>query len=146
MIYVETTVLIIYTLARHSEVGRYTHVAKLFQRIDTEEVEAVTSFYALHEMFLFALRNAPDPATGAQAGKEALLEILKTKIRLTPLPTREERILHSHTFSALSDASDVSHAISAFLAGCDTIVSYDQHFDEIASILPRRLPEEFAWG
>ena len=67
-----------------------------------------------------------------------------TKIRLTPLLTREERILHSRTFSTLSDASDVSHAISALLAGCDTIVSYDHHFDEIAPILPRYLPEEFA--
>lgn len=136
--------MIIYTLARHSEVGRYKHVAELFQRIDDEEVEAVTSFYALHEVFLFALRNAPDPATGAQAGKASLLEILKTKIRLTPLPTREERILYSRTFSALSDASDVSHAISALLVGCDTIISYDHHFDEIASILPMCLPEEFA--
>ena len=144
MLYIETTVLIVYTLARHVDKARYPYVEALFQRIELGEITAVTSFYALHEVFIFALKNADDPVVGQQAGKEALLEILKTKIRLVPLPPREERILRSHIFSALTDSSDLTHAICASLAGCVSIVSYDQHFDAIASILPRILPEQIA--
>ncbi len=144
MVYIETTVLIIYTLARHSDKTRYPHVANLFQQIEAGEIVALTSFYALHEVFIFALKNAPEATIGQQAGKEALLEILKTKIHLVPLPTREERILRARTFSALTDSSDLTHAICASAANCEAIVSYDHHFDAIASILPRMLPEQLA--
>ncbi|MDM8524944.1 hypothetical protein QUF80_16360 [Desulfococcaceae bacterium HSG8] len=44
-------------------------------------MKAVTSFYALHEMYLFAPENAPDSDTGAEYGKEAVSLILNTKIR-----------------------------------------------------------------
>ena len=142
MVYIETTVLIVYTLTRLVEPEKYTHTAALIDRINGGEIVAVTSFYALHEVLIFALKNAPDPAKGRQLGKQALLEILQTGIEVWPMITREERILNTRTFDQLKDPSDVAHAISAYLSGCHTVVSYDQHFRDLPPLLSWKKPEE----
>lgn len=142
MIYLETTVLIAYTLTRLVEPNRHAHTVSLVDRINSGEIAAATSFYALHEVLVFALRNAPDPAKGRKLGKEALLEILQTNIEVLPMITREERILNTRTFAELRDPSDVAHAITAYLSGCQTIVSYDEHFRDLPSILVWKKPEE----
>lgn len=53
--YVDTSVLLIYTLASGKEVDRYPFVTKLFNLIESEKIKATTSFYALHELYIFAL-------------------------------------------------------------------------------------------
>lgn len=142
MIYLETTVLIAYTLTKLLEAERYAHTAALMTRINQGQMTAVTSFYALHEVFIFALKNAPDPATGQEVGKQALLEILQTRVGLLPMITREERIVHTRLFAQLQDPSDVAHAISAYLSGCQILISYDHHFRDLPSLLMWKKPEE----
>ena len=142
MIYLDSAVLIAYTLTKLLESEKYTYTAALIARINRGEIAAVTSFYALHEVLIFALRNAPDPAQGRKLGKQALLEILQTGIEVLPMITREERILNARTFAAMKDSSDVVHAISAYLSGCQTIVSYDEHFRDLPPILTWKKPEE----
>lgn len=142
MIYLETTVLIAYTLTRLLEPERYSHTLALIDRINSGEIAAVTSFYALHEVLIFALKNAPDPAKGRRLGKQALLEILQTGVDVLPMITREERILNARTFTGLKDSSDVAHAISAHLSGCQILVSYDEHFRDLPAILTWKKPEE----
>ena len=115
MHYLDTSVLFVYTLAQALEKERYVYVSRLFELVNVGEIKAVTSFYALHELFIIAIQNAPDLETGSKFGKEALNRILDTKIILTPLLNREDRILHAQKFSSLSDASDIPHAISAFV-------------------------------
>lgn len=141
VVYLDTTVLLNYTLTRLVEKDRYPHVATLMAKINAGEVVALTSFYALHEVLLFALKNAPTPENGRQAGKEALLNILQTNIGILPMVTREEKVLHARTFS-LRDSSDLSHAISAHIAGCQILVSHDQHFAALPAILKWKRPEE----
>ncbi len=142
MIYLDSAVLITYTLTKLLEPERHAHTAALIARINRGEIAAVTSFYALHEVLIFALKNVPDPAKGRKLGKQALLEILQTDIEVLPMITREERILNARTFAALKDSSDVAHAISAYLNGCQTIVSYDEHFRDLSPILAWKKPEE----
>lgn len=142
VVYLDTTVLLAYTLTRLVKKERYRHVATLMERINAGEVVALTSFYALHEVFLFALKNAPTPEDGRQLGKEALLDILQTKVGVLPMITREERVLYTRTFAALRDSSDLPHAISAHLAGCQTLVSHDRHFAALPAILKWERPEE----
>ena len=43
----------------------------------------------------------------------------------------------------ISDASDKPHVISAYLAGCDAIISYDSHFQEATDFITALTPEEF---
>lgn len=142
MHYLDTSVLLVYTLAQALEKERYVHVSRLFELVNTGKIKAITSFYALHELFIIAIQNAPDLETGSNFGKEALNKILDTKIILAPLLNREDRILHAQKFSSLNDASDIPHAISAVVYNCEDIIAYDDHFRAIEDVIPYLAPEE----
>ena len=68
--------------------------------------------------------------------------ILSTRVQLTPLLNRIERKINERFFKHLPDMSDLPHAISAKLWGCDGIVAYDEHFKSISDVLEYRTPEE----
>lgn len=142
MHYLDTSVLLVFTLAQDIEKERYTNVSRLFELMDDEKIKVITSFYALHELFIIAIQNAPDIETGSKFGKEALNRILETKIILAPLLNRQDRILHAQTFSSLKDPSDIPHAISALVHNCEDIIAYDDHFRAINDVIPYLLPEE----
>lgn len=143
MVYLDTSILLVLTLTRFSAQERYPHVAALFELIASGAVKAVTSFYALQELLVFGIRNAPDVFSGADVAKAALLVLLQTKLVVLPMLTREEKILNLRTFSALTDSSDISHAITAYLAGCSTLIAYDEHYKNLPPILAYKKPEEF---
>jgi len=142
-LYLDSTVLIAYTLTRLIEKERHADVVAMIEKINAGEIVALTSFYALHEVLVFALRNAPSLELGIRVGKDALLQILKTEIGVLPMVTREERILNARTFSAIKDSSDVAHAISAYLNGCQFLVSYDKHFEDLPPFLEWKSPRDF---
>lgn len=143
MIYVDTSVLLVYTLTESIERERAKAVRILFDKIDSGDVTAATSFYALHEVFVFALENASDTDTGASFGKGALRQLLDTRLVILPLVTRSDRSRLASRFSALRDPTDLPHAISAYVAGCDAIVAYDEHFRAITSILTYTTPNDY---
>ncbi len=140
--YIDTSVLLVYTLASGTEAERYPAVQQLFELIESDRLKSITSFYALHELYLFALENAPDFDTGTEYGKTATNIILSTKIQLTPLLNRIERKINERFFKQLPDMSDLPHAISAKLWGCDGIVAYDTHFKSISDVLEYKTPED----
>lgn len=140
--YLDTSVLLVYTLASGSETARYPAVQEVFRLIKQEVIKAMTSFYALHEVYLFALEHAPDFELGTAYGKEAMTQILSTKLQLTPLLNRMERKINARLFRTLPDGSDLPHAISAKIWGCDGIIAYDDHFRAIADVLTYTTPEE----
>ncbi|HEY5595102.1 MAG TPA: PIN domain-containing protein [Nitrospiria bacterium] len=142
MYYLDTSVLLAYTLAQAAELERSDAVRRLIERLTTDAQGMVTSFYALHEVFLFALDQAPTDEIGNSFGKAALVEILSLPIRLLPLLSRSERATYTKKFSALPDSSDVPHAISAYLSDCRVVIAYDDHFKRLASPLIYRTPEE----
>jgi predicted nucleic acid-binding protein len=140
--YFDTSVLLVYTLASGKETERYVYVKKLFDLIEKEDIKAITSFYALHELYIFALENAPDFEIGCQFGKDALNLILTTKIQVTPLLNRMEKLINKRLFKHLADSTDMPHAISAKIWGCDVIVAYDEHFQAISDVIDYKTPEE----
>ncbi len=142
MYYLDTSVLLAYTLAQAAEPERYEASRQLIDRLRADARPTVTSFYALHELFLFALEQAPTEEIGNSFGKAALVEVLSLPVRLLPLLSRSERTTHSRKFSALPDPSDVPHAISAYLSDCRVLVAYDDHFKKLPSPLTYRTPEE----
>ena len=144
MIYVDTSVLLVYTLTESIERERAKAVRVLFHKIESGEVAAATSFYALHELFVFALENAPDTETGSAFGKGALRQLLDTRLIILPLVTRTDRKRLAPRFSALRDPTDLPHAISAHAAGCNAIVAYDEHFRAITSIITYTTPNDYA--
>ena len=140
--YVDTSVLLVYTLACGKETERFPHVEAFFELVENEMISATTSFYALHELYVFALENAPDFEIACKYGKEAINKILSLKVQLTPLLDRMERIINARLFKKLSDKSDLPHAISAKNWGCDIIIAYDDHFQSITDIIDYKRPEE----
>ena len=143
MIYVDTSVVLVYTLTQAVERARYQHTEKFFAKVAERSLLAATSFYALHEVYIFAIENAPNFQTGAAFGKAALEKILALPVLILPLVTREERTRHARLFYDLKDASDVPHAIAAFVYGCDAIVAYDEHFRAITNIIRYTPPEHY---
>jgi hypothetical protein len=60
LLYIDTSVLLPYTLTQAVEEARYRSTDKFFAKIRDGALSAATSFYALHELYVFALDNAPD--------------------------------------------------------------------------------------
>ena len=143
MIYLDTSVLLVCTLTESSEVERAKSVRRLFAQIDSGSISAATSFYALHEVYVFALENAPDLETGSEFGKAALQKLLAARLRILPFLNRTERRRLADKFTMLKDATDLPHAISAYAAGCEAIVAYDEHFRAIASVIPYKTPDDY---
>ncbi|MCG8604344.1 hypothetical protein MJD09_05010 [bacterium] len=99
-------------------------------------------FYALHELYLFAIENAPNFEDGCEYGKVAMMRIIDSNLLLAPLLSRTERLINERLFRNLSDRTDLPHAISAKIWGCDVLVAYDQHFISISDVIPYKTPEE----
>ena len=59
-LYLDSTILIAYTLTKLVEKERHSDVVAMIEKINVGEIIALTSFYALHEVLVFALRNAPN--------------------------------------------------------------------------------------
>jgi len=143
LLYIDTSVLLVYTLTQSVEIERFEVTNKFFAKVISGELIAATSFYALHELYLFALGNTPDLNTGYAFGKAALMKILSTPVRILPFVSRRERANLTDKFSGLKDTTDVPHAISAFSSGCDAIVAYDEHFRAISHIISYKTPEDY---
>ena len=143
MIYLDTSVLLVCTLTESIEVERAKSVRRLFAQIDSESISAATSFYALHEVYVFALENAPDLETGSDFGKVALQKLLAARLRILPFLARTERRRLADKFTMLKDSTDLPHAISAYAAGCEAIVANDEHFRAIASVIPYKTPDDY---
>lgn len=143
MYHLDTSVLLAYTLTRQLEPARHAATAQLFTLVNTGQIQAVTSFYALHELLVIAISNtAPDWETGSELARQALLEILASRVLLLPIPRREDKLLKARLFSALRDATDLPHAIAAHAAGCAALVAYDEHFCAINHVIRYLTPEE----
>ena len=144
MLYIDTSVLLVYTLTQSAEKSRYPDTERFFANIRAGSLSGATSFYALHEAYVFALDNAPDFPTGAAFGKAALEKILTLPLHILPFLARSERARHARKFTALRDSSDLPHAITARVYGCEAIVAYDDHFKAISDLIPYKSPGDYA--
>lgn len=143
MLYVDTSVLLVYTLTQAVETERFPATDSFFRQIAGGSLLGATSFYALQEVHIFAIENAPDFPTGAAFGKAALQKILALPLLLLPLVSRTERKAHAHRFNALRDVTDLPHVIAVAVYGCDTIVAYDEHFRAISQLIAYKTPDDF---
>jgi predicted nucleic acid-binding protein len=143
LLYIDTSVLLPYTLTQAVEAARYRSTGKFFARISEGRLSAATSFYALHELYIFALDNAPDFAEGSAFGKAALEKVLRLPIQILPFVSRIEPMRHARRFSRLRDATDGPHAIAASVYECEAIVAYDEHFSAISDLIPHTTPEDY---
>ena len=91
MLYIDTSVLLVYTLTQAVETDRFPATDAFFAQIAAGTLVGATSFYALQEVHVFAIDNAPDFLTGAAFGKAALEKILALPLVIIPFVSRIER-------------------------------------------------------
>ena len=139
-IYLDTSILVEYCFGRKLEPNKHKSVKALFDKINSKEITGIVSFYSLHELFIFAMENFSSDIS-RYIGKTAFEEILKNRVEIIPLLNREERIRYSNSIK-LNDASDIPHVILALIEKCDSIVTYDSHFEAISKIIKISRPEE----
>lgn len=102
----------------------------------------MTSLYSIIELYQVAVNTFDTLSEASEYGKEALVNILKTKVVLLPMLNRIEKLINAHQFNALRDSTDLTHAISAKIWGCDVIVAYDDHFSSITDVISYKTPEQ----
>ena len=60
MLYINTSVLLVYTLTQTVERARHQPTEKFFMKVIEGSLSVATSFYALHEVYVFAIDNTPN--------------------------------------------------------------------------------------
>lgn len=101
LLYIDTSVLLVYTLTQAAEKDRFPATEAFFAKILAGVLSGATSFYALHEVYIFAVDNVPDFPTGAAFGKAALEKLLTLPLQILPFVSRIERKLQARKFTAL---------------------------------------------
>lgn len=96
----------------------------------------------MHELFLLPF-DYFDEKTARTIGKKFVTEILNIDdVELIELLSRNNRLLYQEQFK-MNDRTDIPHAISAFVEGCDSMITYDTHFDQISHLINVSTPENF---
>ncbi len=141
-VYLDTSVISIQLFGdfSESERERYADVQALFARIDSGEITASVSFYVFQELYAICAELA-DASELEVFVREVFLELLRLKIGIFRLLTREERLIHRRRFT-IRDSSDESHVVAALISGCEVIVTYDTHFEDVRDLIPVRTPSE----
>ena len=141
-VYLDTTVLVAFLFGELSDVEleRQKFAAELFEVINTTEITAFISLYALQELVVFAYANYPSP-NAATVLRFAMLMLFQNKVTLLPLLDRIETLKYRRRL-AIHDRSDQPHAALALKNECDYILTYDAHFARVSAVTAMR-PEEF---
>ena len=139
-VYLDVSVLVVYLFGQVREPIRYRTVSNLFDKFQGSQLDCCISLYAFQELYSFCHDNYSITDV-SEVFRLALLRLLGYPLQIVPLLTRSDRLTYERRF-AMSDASDKPHVISAYLAGCDAIVSYDSHFQEATDFVTALTPEQ----
>ena len=128
--YLDTTVITLLLFGAKTQPDRHRDVVDFFAVLDGGKLQAFVSIYALQELCAFCYNNFP-PEDAPHVTRLAFHELLGHELMLVPLLSRADRILLNRRFP-MRDTSDQAHAATAFRAGCEAIITYDQHYQDIA--------------
>ena len=95
--------------------------------------------YTLQEIHAFCQQNFPEEDTNRVA-RLAFLRLLDNELDVCPMLTRLEKTLNQRR-SPMSDQFDVPHAVIADVQGCDAILTYDVHLNEVRDRIRIYFPE-----
>ena len=139
--YFDTSVANVFLFGEEREKERYRSVIKVFDALNEGKMEGLISMYTLQEIHAFCQQNFPEEDANRVA-RLAFLRLLENALDVCPLLTRLEKTLNQRRFP-ISDRSDLPHVIVADLQGCDAILTYDSHVDEVEDWIRIYSPESF---
>jgi len=133
-VYLDTTVITLLLFGTKTHPERHSEVTDFFTRLDAGGLQAVVSIYALQELCAFCYGNFP-AEDAPHVARLAFHELLGHELMLVPLLNRADRIVLNRRFP-VRDTSDQAHAATAYHVGCEAIITYDRHFQDIADRIP----------
>lgn len=141
-VYLDTSVINIFLFGPYSkrEHKRLPSVKKLFTLINEKRIHALVSLYTLQEIYSFCKIHFLTADVGFIA-KKAFTSLFQNDFEILGLLSREDRLIHKKHLM-INDLSDQPHAINAYLAKCNAIITYDTHFQKIKDTIPIYTPEE----
>ena len=128
-VYLDTTAIIIFLFGQQRYPDRYAEMAALFDALDAGRLQAVISIYALQELCAFCYGNFP-VEQAPRVTRLTFHELLGHELLLAPLLSLMDRIILSRRFP-LKDTSDQTHVATAYHNGCQAVITYDQHYQDI---------------
>ena len=129
-VYLDTTVITLLMFGARTNPDRHGEVVDFFAALDAGRMRAFVSIYALQELCAFCYDNFP-AEDAPHVACLAFHELLGHELMLVPLLSRADRIVLNRRFP-MRDTSDQAHAATAYRAGCEAIITYDQHYQDIA--------------
>ena len=133
-VYLDTTVITLLLFGARTHPDRHSEVIDFFATLDAGSLQAVVSIYALQELCAFCYGNFP-AEDAPRVARLAFHELFGHELMLVPLLSRADRIVLNHRFP-MRDTSDQAHAATAYHVGCEAIVTYDRHYQDIADRIP----------
>lgn len=141
MIYLDSTILITYLYEEYEAIERFAQARRMFQAILAGKAEAAISFYALPELYGYVESHFPQEEANTTF-RLSLVTLFEIPLTVLPYLKRTERSLWRRRIR-LRDSSDEPHVAIALARGCEAIITYDQHFQDAAELIPAYTPEEF---
>ena len=139
-VYLDTTVVIAFLYGELVEPERFTQARKLFHEVETGSLWGVVSLYVLPELYGYVVDHFSEDQV-SEIFRLGLVELFTIPVVVMPYLDRVELELWKRRFS-MRDATDVAHVAMALSGGCDYIATYDEHFQDVADLIPARTPEE----
>jgi predicted nucleic acid-binding protein len=139
-VYLDTSVIVPFLYGELTEPARFAQMERLFGAIENGQIVGVLSFYAFHELYEYLAANYPadDISDGFRYG---LLELLRFPLIIVSHLDRTESNRLRRRFT-IADPYDALHVATAMLHNCDTIVTYDDHFQAVADLITVLSPEQ----
>jgi predicted nucleic acid-binding protein len=141
MIYLDSTILITYLYEEYEAVERFTQARRVFQAIRVGDTEAAISFYVLPELYGYVESHFPQEEANTTF-RLSLVTLFEIPLTVLSYLDRTERSLWRQRIR-LRDSSDEPHVAIALARGCEAIITYDEHFQDVADLIPAYTPEEF---
>lgn len=138
-VYFDTSVVNVFLFGKEREKARYPSVIEVFDALNKGKIEGLISMYTLQEIHAFCQQNFPEEDANRVA-RLAFLRLLENELDVCPMLTRLEKTLNQRRFP-ISAPSDLPHVIVADLQGCDAILTYDTHFNEVKDRIRIYSPE-----
>ena len=140
-IYLDASVLVSYLYEETDQPAKSAAAKRLINAIVEHRVEMLVSFYALPELYGYVAANYAEDKIN-ETFRTSLVELFSLPLTVKPFVERTAMEQLRQQFS-ISDPSDVAHVVAALFYECDTIITFDHHFQQVASLIPVHTPAEF---
>jgi predicted nucleic acid-binding protein len=140
-VYLDASVLIAYLYEETAELEQARQAQPLFDAISASKVKATIAFYSLTELYGYAVTHYPETHSN-EIFRLSLVDLFSIPLVIRPFVDRNQSETLRRRFT-ISDPTDVTHVVAALAFGCDAIITFDHHFQQVADLIPVFTPAAY---